>query len=119
VIVFLCDIKISAVHHLVLSHVTHGTDRWTDRITNPKTTLAYACVVKTSSILNFICSFMNVIMVLQKTAQRDVKGHNIIWCSGKLHGHRLICDVINCLSINHGRYIKISPILNYARWAHS
>ena len=32
VIALLCAIKISAVHHLVLSQYTHLTDRWTDRI---------------------------------------------------------------------------------------
>ena len=45
-----CDIKISAVRHLVLSqstHVTDGqTDGQTDIITTPKTTLAYARAVK-------------------------------------------------------------------------
>ena len=43
--------KISAVRHLVLSQstrVTDGqTDRRTDRITTPKTALAYARAVKT------------------------------------------------------------------------
>jgi len=51
VIVLSCGIKISAVRHLVLSQstrVTDGqTDRQTDRITIPKTALAYARAVKT------------------------------------------------------------------------
>ena len=46
-----CGIKISAVRHLVLSQstrVTDGqTDGRTDRITTPKTALAYARAVKT------------------------------------------------------------------------
>ena len=46
----LCGIKISAVHHLVLSQSTHvldrRMDRQTDRITTPKTALAYAHAVK-------------------------------------------------------------------------
>ena len=46
-----CGTKISAVRHLVLSQstrVTHRrTDRQTDRITTPKTALAYARAVKT------------------------------------------------------------------------
>ena len=41
-----CGIKISAVHHLVLSQSTRVTDRRTDRITTAKTALAYARVVK-------------------------------------------------------------------------
>ena len=44
-----CGIKISAVRHLVLSQCTRvtgrQTDRRTDRITTPKTALAYARVV--------------------------------------------------------------------------
>ena len=39
-------IKISAVRHLVLSQSTRVTDRQTDRITTPKTALAYARAVK-------------------------------------------------------------------------
>ena len=50
VIALSCGIKISAVRHLVLSQctrVTDGlTDRQTDRITTPKTALAYAHAVK-------------------------------------------------------------------------
>ena len=46
-----CGIKISAVRHLVLSQSTRATDgrthRRTDRITTPKTALAYARAVKT------------------------------------------------------------------------
>ena len=46
-----CGIKISAVRHLVLSQCTRVTDRQTDgrtdRITTPKTALAYARAVKT------------------------------------------------------------------------
>ena len=46
-----CGIKISAVRHLVLSQctrVTDGqTDGWTDKITTPKTALAYVRAVKT------------------------------------------------------------------------
>ena len=41
-------IKISAVHYLVLSQSTRVTDRRTDRITTPKTALAYARAVKMS-----------------------------------------------------------------------
>ena len=52
VIALSCDIKISAVRHLVLSQstrVTDGqTDGQTDRITTPKTALAYARAVKTA-----------------------------------------------------------------------
>ena len=44
-----CDVKISAVHHLVLSQSTRVTDRRTDRITTPKTALAYARAVKSRS----------------------------------------------------------------------
>ena len=46
---FLCVIKISAVRHLVLSQSTRDrqTERRTDRITTPKTALAYARAVKT------------------------------------------------------------------------
>ena len=47
-----CGIKISAVRHLVLSQCTRVTDRrvdeQTDRITTPKTALAYARAVKTT-----------------------------------------------------------------------
>ena len=39
VIALLCDMKISAVHYLVLSQSTRVTDRQTDRITTPKTAL--------------------------------------------------------------------------------
>ena len=50
VIALSCGIKMSAVRHLVLSQstrVTDGqTDRRTDRITTPKTALAYARAVK-------------------------------------------------------------------------
>ena len=46
VIALSCGIKISAVHHLVLSQCTRVTDRQTDRITTPKTALAYARAVK-------------------------------------------------------------------------
>ena len=50
VIALSCGIKISAVRHIVLSQctrVTDGqTDRRTDRITTPKTALAYARAVK-------------------------------------------------------------------------
>jgi len=46
VIALSCGIKISAVHHLVLSQSTRACDRepdgQTDRITTPKTALAYA-----------------------------------------------------------------------------
>ena len=55
VIALSCGIKISAVHHLVLSQCTcvtdRQTDRRTDRITTPKTALAYARVVKTRSMV--------------------------------------------------------------------
>jgi len=40
VLVFLCRIKISALHCLVLSQSTHVTDGRTDGITTPKTALA-------------------------------------------------------------------------------
>ena len=40
-----CGIKISAVRHFVLSQSTCVTDRQTDRITTPKTALAYARAV--------------------------------------------------------------------------
>ena len=45
VIALSCGIKISAVRHLVLSQSTRVTDRRTDRITTPKTALAYARAV--------------------------------------------------------------------------
>ena len=45
-IALLCGIKISAVHHLVLSQSTRVTDIQTDRITTSKTALAYARAVK-------------------------------------------------------------------------
>jgi len=55
VIALSCGIKISAVRHFVLSQCTRVTDRQTDkqtdgrmdRITTPKTALAYARAVKT------------------------------------------------------------------------
>ena len=51
VIALSCGIKMSAVRHLVLSQCTRVTDRRTDgrtdRITTPKTALAYAGAVKT------------------------------------------------------------------------
>ena len=46
VIALSCGIKISAVRHLVLSQSTRVIDRRTDRITTPKTALAYARAVK-------------------------------------------------------------------------
>jgi len=49
VIALSCGIKISAVHHLDLSQISQSmrvTDRLTDRITSPKTALAYARAVK-------------------------------------------------------------------------
>ena len=46
VIALSCGIKISAVRHLVLSQCTRVTDRRTDRITTPKTALAYARALK-------------------------------------------------------------------------
>jgi len=55
VIALSCGIKISAVHHLDLSESTRDrqTDRQTDgqRITTPKTTLAYARAVKTGDVM--------------------------------------------------------------------
>jgi len=45
VIALLSGIKISAVHHSVLSQCMRVTDRQTDRITTPKTALAYARTV--------------------------------------------------------------------------
>ena len=45
VIALSCGIKISAVRHLVLSQCTRVTDRQTDRITTPKTALAYTRAV--------------------------------------------------------------------------
>ena len=47
VIALSCGIKISAVHHVDLSQSTRVTDGRTDRITTPKTALAYARAVKT------------------------------------------------------------------------
>ena len=51
VIALSCGIKISAAHHLILSQFTRvldgQTDGQTDRITTPKTALAYAREVKT------------------------------------------------------------------------
>ena len=41
-----CDIKMSAVRHLVLSQSTRVTDRQTARITTPKTAFAYTRAVK-------------------------------------------------------------------------
>ena len=56
-----CGIKIFAVHHLVLSQstrVTDGqTDRQTDRITTPKTALAYARAVKIAICEKFVLTF--------------------------------------------------------------
>ena len=50
-----CGIKISAVRHLVLSQSTRVTDRQTggqtDRITTPKTALAYARAVKIDGLV--------------------------------------------------------------------
>ena len=46
VIALSCGIKLSAVHHLALSQSTRVTDGRTDRITTPKTALAYARAVK-------------------------------------------------------------------------
>ena len=46
VIALSCGIQISAVRHLVLSQCTRVTDGRTDRITTPKTALAYARAVK-------------------------------------------------------------------------
>ena len=51
VIALSCGIKISAVNHSDLSQSTRVTDRQTDRITTPKTALAYARAVKTHSTL--------------------------------------------------------------------
>ena len=52
VIALPCGIKISAVHHLILSQSTRVTDRQTDgqtdTITTPKTALAYTRAVKTT-----------------------------------------------------------------------
>ena len=68
VIALLCGIKISAVRHLVLSQCTHVTDEqtegWTDRITTPKTALAYARVVKTA--WNSYLLFMKIIVQLNR-----------------------------------------------------
>ena len=49
VIALSCGIKISAVRHLILSQSTRVTDGRTDRITTPKTALAYARAVKTGN----------------------------------------------------------------------
>ena len=46
VIALSCGIKICAVRHLVLSQCTRVADGRTDRITTPKTALAYARAVK-------------------------------------------------------------------------
>ena len=48
VIALSCSVKISVVRHLVLSQCTRVTDGRTDRITTPKTALAYARAVKIS-----------------------------------------------------------------------
>ena len=53
VIALSCGIKISAVHHLVLSQCTRVTDGQTDRITTPKTALAYARAVKSVILYDF------------------------------------------------------------------
>jgi len=50
-----CGLKISAVHHLDLSQSTCVTDRQTDRITTPKTALAYARAVKTVIFCGCFC----------------------------------------------------------------
>ena len=50
VIALSCGIKISAVRHLVLSQCTRVTDRRSDRITTPKTALAYARAVKKGDV---------------------------------------------------------------------
>ena len=49
VIALSCGIKIYAVRHLVLSQSARVTDGQTDRITTPKTALAYARAVKTNA----------------------------------------------------------------------
>ena len=60
-----CSIKISAVRHLGLSQCTRVTDRRTDaradRITTPKTALAYAGAVKIKCYCNLIVIDRNVI----------------------------------------------------------
>ena len=56
VIALSCGIKISAVHHLVLPQSTCVTDGRTDRITTPKTALAYARTVKMAAIMSRINS---------------------------------------------------------------
>ena len=61
-----CGIKISAVRHLVLSQSTRVTDGQTDRITTPKTALAYARVVKTKQQLEITNN-------LHKTKSKKVK----------------------------------------------
>ena len=54
VIALSCGMKISAVRRLVLSQCTRVTDRQTDgrtdRITTPKTAIAYASAVKTGAV---------------------------------------------------------------------
>ena len=67
-----CGIKISAVRHLVLSQSTRVTDRQTDgqtdRITTPKTAVAYARAVKiqleancsSRYVVDFRCSAIDV-----------------------------------------------------------
>ena len=44
-----CGIKMYAVRHSVLSQCTRVTDGQTDRITTPKTALAYARAVETKA----------------------------------------------------------------------
>ena len=62
VIALSCGIKISAVHHLYFSQSTRvtdrdgQTDRRTDRITTPKTALAYARAVKSRTIKSILLS---------------------------------------------------------------
>ena len=75
VIALSCGIKISAVRHLVLSQSTRVTDRRTDRITTPKTALAYARAVKintqavassrSESLLHFRNNALTIITVTE------------------------------------------------------
>ena len=68
IIALSCGIKISAVHHFDLSQSTHVTDGQTDRITTPKTALAYAHMVKIRELLiTFHHSYLNKSVILENT----------------------------------------------------
>jgi len=68
VIALSCGIKISAVHHLVLSQYTHLTDR----ITTPKTALAYLLAWS----INQLISLMDKIHRKRRTIRPSTLGKN-------------------------------------------